>query len=124
MSKTKSLFFPEVSELLKKTFLLDEGTDYWVHTYFRLFEKTPEKCRTFSVIAKNYQGRTICEWYEAKVDGEVYLFMGGRPTKREDNGWAWETENALNMIEKTINSGNVLQELYRERLLKMRDASE
>lgn len=110
----KSAFFPQVSKLLKEKFLIEENKDYWVYTYFYRFEKTHEKCKTFSVISN--QGKTICQWYEARVNKNVYLFMNISPKKKEDIGWAWEPERALKHIEKTINNGNSLQELYREKL--------
>ncbi|AQM73431.1 hypothetical protein B1750_gp450 [Noumeavirus] len=115
-----SAFFPQVSEMLKEKFLLEEGGDYSLYSYYKRFEKTFEKCWTFSVVLKTFEGTTVCRWCEAEVDGYNYLFMNIHPKKRQDIGWAWSQDVALRHIEKTINSGNSLQEFYRRKLLEIR----
>lgn len=115
----KSAFFPQVSEMLKEKFLLEEE-DYFLYSYYKRFEKTFEKCWMFSVVLKTKEGTTVCSWCEAKIDENIYLFMNVRPKKRQDIGWAWSQDVSLKHIEKTINSGNSLQEFYRRKLLEFR----
>nr|WQM86845.1 hypothetical protein [Marseillevirus cajuinensis]WRK65331.1 hypothetical protein MarFTME_286 [Marseillevirus futianmevirus] len=115
----KSAFFPRISEMLREKFLVEEGEDYFLYGYCERFEKTSEECRILSVVSKG--GIGICQWYEADVDGSTYLFANSRPKKRTDIGWAWEPETVLEHMKKMINKGNSLQELYRKKLLKIRE---